>query len=46
MSTCTKKKFRAIDAKIALAFKRSTPRRRERRYYWCGPCGAYHLTSR
>lgn len=44
MGACGKKKFRRkIDVKLILAFK--SDHRRERRYYWCHLCKAYHLTS-
>jgi hypothetical protein len=46
MGACKKKRFRRkIDAKIALAFRGKSPKRREVRYYWHAECKAYHLTS-
>lgn len=48
--TCRKVRYRdLIAAKLALAGisrKRRDSARNETRFYWCGPCRAYHLTSR
>lgn len=54
--SCRKRKFTALDAKIALAriehkrtrlrrLGRYTERRAESRAYWCPECGWHHLTS-
>jgi hypothetical protein len=44
---CTKKPFDKIEAVEAMYRARlsKSRKRRECRYYWCGACRAYHLTS-
>jgi hypothetical protein len=48
---CDKKKFNKKQAKEALfnammARFFGSERRKEIRYYWCGECNSYHLTSK
>ena len=49
--SCTKKPYSKLDAMIALSqaeMRRNLKRhknRQERRFYFCGTCDAYHLTS-
>jgi hypothetical protein len=47
-SECRKVKFDSIGAKLALANAnrpRARHRRREKRFYYCSVCKAFHLTS-
>jgi len=45
---CNKKKFDKLGAKIvlAMAVKSGKKYRREKRYYFCSICKAWHLTSK
>lgn len=45
---CQKTRFDRIGAMwaVAQAINSGDSDRRERRYYWCAECQAYHLTSR
>lgn len=45
---CNKKKFDKLGAKIAVAMAKGSGKqyRREKRYYYCTDCRAWHLTSK
>lgn len=45
---CTKKRFDRIKAMlvVAEALNSTSSSRQEKRFYWCVPCRAYHVTKK